>query len=144
MSTQNPYSGEDRRAEKAIPMHVLSHVAEVVEQFRKDENARHERLDAEISDRFRFIHERFDNMEEKIHHLNDSISAFMGKSEVLFDAFPNQDPDGHRRAHEMQIEEARERKEFYATMKKELAKYGLLGFAGWLFFQALNYLRHGS
>lgn len=130
------FIGSDRRAEKAIPMHVLTHIGEVVEQFRTDENARHMKLDKEISDRFGRINDRFDTIEEKLHHLTDSVTAFMGRSEVLWNAFPGQDPEGHRKAHEDWLAESREKKEFYAMLKKELAKYGLLGLIGWLFFWA--------
>ena len=117
----------DRRAEKAIPMHILTHIGEVVDGFRKDENDRHQRLDVEIAD-------RFDRLEQKIHHLTDSITAYMGRTEALWSAFPGQDPDGHRKAHEAWLDEVRERKEFYATMKKELVKYGLLGLFSWVAF----------
>lgn len=136
MSNEQPYTGTDRRHEKAIPMHVLTHIGDVVEQFRRDENARHERLDNEISERFRNIHDRFDTLENKIHNLTDSVTVFMGKSEVLWSGFPGQDPEGHRRAHEEWLAESREKKEFYVTLKKELAKYGLFGLVGWLLFWA--------
>ncbi len=127
----------ERRAEKAIPMHVLSHVGEVMERFREEEKERHARMDENADRRFKAI-------EDKIQHLTDSITAFMGRAEALFDGFPDQDPHGHRKAHEMWLEESREKKEFYVSMKKELAKYGLLAFAGWLFFQAIQYIRTGN
>lgn len=50
---------------------------------------------------------------------------------LMSDAFPNGDPDGHKRYHEAGIKKAEEQAAFWAKLKMELAKYGLLGFMGW-------------
>lgn len=47
------------------------------------------------------------------------------------DAFPDGDPDGHRRHHEALIKQAEARAQFWEKMKLELFKYGLIGFLGW-------------
>ena len=54
---------------------------------------------------------------------------------IMRQAYPGEDPDGHRRYHEEVIEEVKQRKEFWKKMLFELTKYGLLGFVGWLFVQ---------
>lgn len=50
---------------------------------------------------------------------------------VVTSAFPEGDADGHRRHHEAVIKAAEERADFWKTMRKELGKYGLVGFTGW-------------
>jgi hypothetical protein len=51
--------------------------------------------------------------------------------EMLSNAFPQGDADGHRRHHEAAISAAERRAKFWTTMHVELAKWGLLGFAVW-------------
>ena len=53
---------------------------------------------------------------------------------VYISAFPDGDPSGHRLHHELVIKREEERMEFWSTMKKELAKWGLIGFVGWAFY----------
>lgn len=57
-------------------------------------------------------------------------------AQVLKDAFPDGDPDGHRRYHEASIKKAEEQAEFWTKMKVELAKYGLVLFLGWILYAA--------
>lgn len=52
--------------------------------------------------------------------------------EELRHAFPADDPAGHRAYHDEVIATARARKEFYQKLLFELAKWGLLGFIGWM------------
>lgn len=52
--------------------------------------------------------------------------------EELRNAFPADDPAGHRAYHDEVIATARARKEFYQKLLFELAKWGLLGFIGWM------------
>ena len=51
--------------------------------------------------------------------------------QLVADAFPESDPDGHRRHHEVLIRKAEVRAEFWQKINIELAKYGLIGFIGW-------------
>ena len=53
---------------------------------------------------------------------------------VYVSAFPDGDPDGHRRHHELVIKREEERVLFWTTMKNELAKWGLIGFVGWAIY----------
>lgn len=46
-------------------------------------------------------------------------------------AFPDGDPEGHRQHHEIVLEAAKKRLELWDMLKKETAKWGLLGFLGW-------------
>ena len=55
-------------------------------------------------------------------------------------AFPGGDPIGHCEWHEAEIARIRARKDFWQKMTFELAKWGLIGFLGWLFLQ----LWHGA
>jgi len=49
-------------------------------------------------------------------------------------SFPDGDPEGHRRHHELVIKREEERLQFWTTMKTKLAEWGLIGFAGWAFY----------
>lgn len=59
------------------------------------------------------------------HQLADAIASLMGK------AFPEGDPDGHRRHHELVIKKAEAQAAFWEKMKFELLRWGLIGFLGW-------------
>lgn len=47
-------------------------------------------------------------------------------------AFPNGDPEGHRRYHEDTISAMEARSKFWKQMLFEVTKYGLFGVVGWL------------
>lgn len=48
--------------------------------------------------------------------------------------FPDGDPDGHRQYHEAEIKRIERRADFWAKLRLELAKYGLVGFLGWAIY----------
>ena len=58
-------------------------------------------------------------------------------------SFPAGDPDGHRKAHEAQIQEILDRAQFWKTLRMEAAKYGVLGVLGWLLYHAWVAFLHG-
>lgn len=64
-----------------------------------------------------------------VKHTTEDLPATL--ADLIKSSFPDGDPDGHRRHHEAVIRKAEERAEFWATMRKELGKYGLIGFIGW-------------
>jgi hypothetical protein len=70
-----------------------------------------------------------ERMEEKI----DRVTA----------GFPGGDPEGHRRYHDAVIKKAESRAAFFEKLHYELAKYGLIGFCGWLFYAAWTALLKG-
>lgn len=57
---------------------------------------------------------------------------------LMAEAFPEGDPSGHRRHHELVIKRAEEQAEFWQKMRLELAKWGLIGFIGWALVQLWN------
>lgn len=50
---------------------------------------------------------------------------------AMIRAFPDGDPEGHRRHHEAVIRAAEARAEFWTKMRFELFKWGMFGFMGW-------------
>lgn len=50
-------------------------------------------------------------------------------------AFPGGDMMGHRAYHEEVIAQIKDRREFWKKLSFELAKWGLIGFLGWLVIQ---------
>jgi len=65
------------------------------------------------------------HMTEETHELATAITSLMRE------AFPEGDPDGHRRHHELVIKQAEARAKFWEKMRDALVQYGLLGFVGW-------------
>lgn len=51
--------------------------------------------------------------------------------EALEKAFPNSDPEGHRRYHEAEIRKLHEHTERMASLKYEVAKWAVLAIIGW-------------
>lgn len=50
---------------------------------------------------------------------------------LMADAFPEGDPDGHRKHHEAVIKAAEEKAEFWKKMRLAISQWGLIGFLGW-------------
>lgn len=50
---------------------------------------------------------------------------------LMKDAFPEGDPDGHRKHHEAVIKAAEEKAEFWKKMRYEITQKGLIGFSLW-------------
>lgn len=83
---------------------------------------------------------------DSVHRLNDSVLTLDQKFDkhvktqgddlktAMDTAFPEGDADGHRRHHEAVIKAAEDRAKFWQSMRTELAKWGLIGFTGWLVF----------
>ena len=69
-------------------------------------------------------------LSEHIKHETAEIAAEMSK--CLASAFPGGDPDGHRRHHEALIEKAQSSAAFWKDLRNSTAKWGLLGFLGWV------------
>lgn len=57
---------------------------------------------------------------------------------LMKDAFPEGDPDGHRKHHEAVIKAAEEKAEFWKKMRVSVSTWGLLGVLGWLGIMAWN------
>ena len=58
--------------------------------------------------------------------LAEAVATLMIKS------FPEGDADGHRKAHEAQMQAVQARAEFWKKLLFEVAKYGVMGVLGWL------------
>ena len=77
------------------------------------------------------------HMTEETHELAEAIAELIGK------AFPEGDPDGHRIHHELVIEREKERVDFWRSMRKKLAEWGLMGFLGWAVYAMWNSFLQG-
>lgn len=65
------------------------------------------------------------------HHSTYVEATEKAIEKAMLAAFPEGDPEGHKRHHIAVIKAAEDRAEFWKTMKKEVAKYGLIAFVGW-------------
>ena len=68
------------------------------------------------------------HMTEETHDLAAEVSKLMSE------AFPEGDPKGHRRHHELVIRQAEKRAAFWTDMAASVSKWGLIGFLGWMLF----------
>lgn len=68
---------------------------------------------------------------------------FAEMERIIRSGFPADDMAGHRAYHEAVIRRIEERAEFWRKLRLELAKWGLLGFLGWLIVAAWQHLLHG-
>lgn len=66
-------------------------------------------------------------------HINTEPQEWADQLTLMMkSAFPNGDPDGHRKAHEDEMATIAARAEFWKKMLFEVSKYGVIGVVGWL------------
>lgn len=65
------------------------------------------------------------------HMTNETLELAEAITLLTRNAFPQGDPDGHRRHHELVIKQAEDKAQFWEKMKFELIRWGLIGFLGW-------------
>ena len=95
-----------------------------------------ERRQSESASILLHIQEMQTNIKELSAKMNYHHAIFREEVEksverVYISAFPEGDPDGHRKHHELVIKREEERVVFWTTMRTKLAEWGLIGFAGW-------------
>lgn len=80
------------------------------------------------------IHENQRSFDKRLseHMAAETQQLASAITSLMKEAFPDGDPDGHRRRHELELEELKEKAEFWKKMRLALAQWGLLGFVGWL------------
>lgn len=76
----------------------------------------------------------------QVHQLNTNVESYRQEQKddleaAMIRAFPDGDPEGHRRHHEAVIRAAEARAEFWTKMRFELFRWGLFGFVGWAALQ---------
>lgn len=88
----------------------------------------------EVLDILMQIHAQQQAMDNKLSaHMRDEtkeIAHEIGK--YMASAFPEGDPDGHRKAHEAAIERAKASAAFWKDLRNSVAKWGVIGFLGWV------------
>ena len=81
---------------------------------------------------FRMIVEQGNKLDEIARSLADHTQREGLRISGVEHGFPDDDPSSHRIYHEMIIRRAEQRAEFWQRLSVELAKWGLIGFLGWL------------
>lgn len=99
----------------------------------------------ELLELVKIIHENQIEMDRKLtdHMQNETAELAEAITQLMAQAFPAGDPQGHRAHHELVIKKAEESAAFWKTMRVELAKWGLLGFAGWAIYALWNAFLQG-
>lgn len=98
------------------------------------------------------VHDSVQSLHTDVKNLDGRLSTHMTTethelateiTKLMTSAFPDGDPDGHRRHHEAVIEREEARAAFWKKMFFELSKYGLIAFLGWLVLSTWNTFLQG-
>lgn len=82
------------------------------------------------------IVELMSQIDNKLDNVIESNRDFRESLIRMEEAFPEKDFQGHKEYHEAKIASIQARKAFYDKLTFELTKWGLIGFAAWLFIDA--------
>ena len=91
------------------------------------------------------LHEDVKTVKVSITALDDRLSKHMTDettelaaaiADIMQKSFPEGDPSGHRKHHELSIKAAEDKAAFWKKMREEVSKYGLISLIGWLSFVA--------
>lgn len=88
---------------------------------------------SEVLELVRIIHDNQISMDAKLskHMQEETLELAEEINRLMNKCFPGGDGAGHKVAHDLWIERVSESRDFWKTMRKELAKWGLIGFLGW-------------
>lgn len=75
--------------------------------------------------------ERQNTLFDRLDQQDAALASITTQVSSLTAGFPHDDPHGHRAYHEAVIKRAEEKAEFWRSLRLELAKWGLIAFAGW-------------
>jgi len=91
------------------------------------------------------IHEDLQKVKQTLDdHINTEPSEWAAVLEGLSKrAFPEGDPEGHRKYHEDEMKYMEARADFWKKMLFEVTKYGIFGVLGWLSYVAWTAFIHG-
>jgi hypothetical protein len=115
---------DDRRGEEGIILRTMDATQKLLATHNTEELERMRLLDARIND-----------LSERMTSIVVLIEKYMETHNHVLNAFPGGDLIGHKEAHQAWIEETKRRAEFWRNLKTELAKWGLIGFTGWVLLQ---------
>jgi len=93
-----------------------------------------ERLDHDaIIMLLKVVHDKIETMDTKLtQHIHDeTLSLAEEIASLMIKSFPEGDPDGHRKYHELSLKRAKASADFWEKMRFEISKWGLIGFTGW-------------
>lgn len=134
----------DRRATNTnleIIAHKTSRLAGEFTEFKGDMHKAIDRIEAAMRYNHATVTEAVQRASSTADLAREDVKAAV--KEAMASAFPDGDPDGHRRHHELVIKRAEAQAAFWDKMKVELGKYGLLGFLGWAAYSLWNSFLQG-
>lgn len=80
-------------------------------------------------------------LETHMRNETQEIAAEIGR--YMSAAFPGGDPEGHRRHHEAVIAKAEQSAAFWRDIRNSAAKWGIIGFLGWVLLAAWHQFLQG-
>jgi len=91
------------------------------------------------------VHESQKELDRKLtkHMTEETDELAKAITKLMAEAFPEGDPDGHRRHHELVIQQAEERAKFWHEMRLAVAKWAGLGVLSFLVVAAWNKFLQG-
>jgi hypothetical protein len=91
------------------------------------------------------VHQSQQELDHKLtkHMTEETDELAKALAKLMADAFPEADPSGHRRHHELVIQQAEERAKFWHEMRLAVAKWAGLGVLSFLVIAAWNKFLQG-
>jgi hypothetical protein len=114
----------DRRGEAGIILRTMDTTQKLLNAHNVEELERMRLLDVQIED-----------LRTQMSSIVTLMKTYMDTHNHVLNAFPAGDIAGHKAAHEAWIKESERRAVFWMDMRNSLAKWGLIGFTGWLLLQ---------
>jgi hypothetical protein len=127
VSELGDWSGTERRAIDSVTLQLMAEMRHSLEKHEKMEEQKFQEIKSDIdahrleSDRrHEELCRRIDNMSQSTMTVIGQINATSQEMHKLFKAaIPNEDPEGHRRAHETWIKKSEKEEEFALDIKKK-------------------------
>jgi len=98
-----------------------------------------------VHDDIKTLHTRFELLDGKLsqHMTEETMELAQEIVKLTMAAFPEGDPNGHRKHHEAEIARVEARAEFWKKMVFEISKAGLFGLLCWLAIAAWSAFLQG-
>jgi hypothetical protein len=134
------WTGSERRGIDGITLKLMTEVRAMLEKHEKMEEIKFRELKDDIdghrnesAKRHDELVRRFEEMSQSTMNVFNQINTSAKETRDLFKrSIPNEDPEGHKNAHLAQIEEAKERKDFYKFVKYTVVAAVSVGLLGWI------------
>jgi hypothetical protein len=134
------WTGEDRRGIDGITLKLMAEVRATLEKHEKMEEGKFDELKDDLKAHQQASHQRHKELTERIDAMSQStmnviheINQTAKETHALFKrSIPNEDPEGHRRAHEAWIKKSDQEEKFWLDLKKNVVNWIAIAVVSWI------------